>query len=101
MVSSAPELLALHGVRVLGAPSIDDVARLFDLGALARHLDRFSVHSPRHRFALDRVQSGERAWLDAPGRASCHLAWISFHEDLLATLGIQRGTEESLRSNRR
>ncbi len=208
MVSSAPELLALHGVRVLGSPSIDDVAGLFDLparevadvlldaeasgwarhhawygstswsltdagkaenerqlaaeldavegarfsartlhlyfldfnerhvnavtrwqfnagvdarvdkavlrelglldaelrricSALSRHVNRFGVHPPRHRAALDRVRAGDRAWLDAPGRASCHLAWMSFHEDLVATLGIERGAEESLRSKRR
>ena len=31
MVSSSSELLVLHGVRVLGAPSVGDVARGIDL----------------------------------------------------------------------
>jgi hypothetical protein len=26
-------------------------------------------------------------------RDSCHLVWLQFHEDLLATLGISRGSE--------
>ena len=31
--------------------------------------------------------------VDAPDRDSCHLVWIQFHEDLLATLGIPRGSD--------
>jgi hypothetical protein len=39
------------------------------------------------------VDQGNRAWVDAPGRDSCHILWIQFHEDLLATLGIPRGSD--------
>ena len=191
MVSSCLELLVLHGVRVLGAPSVGDVARLYDLDpamvtehlldaeaygwarrqdwfgttswsltergkaenerqlsveldatdarvqvAAAHHsflplnrrhgqtctrwqlnnhldervdaavlrelraiahdldrvclqltgvLDRFGIHAPRYHTALDHLLAGEHAWLDAPDRPSCHLVWISLHEDLLAT----------------
>lgn len=199
MTSSADDLLTLHGVRVLGAPTVDAVAALFDLkpsaveehlldaeaygwahrydwcgsvtwsltengktenerqlaaeldalgrrkvaaahqaflplnrrhgqactrwqleaqlddrvasavlrelGSIAHRLDlvcasltavlpRFGVHAPRYHHALDQVLAGDHAWLEAPDRASCHLVWISLHEDLLATLGIERGTDD-------
>ncbi|MGY2004081.1 hypothetical protein [Blastococcus sp. SYSU DS1024] len=56
-------------------------------------LSRFDGHVARYRAALSRVDRGERAWVDAPDRASCHLVWIQLHEDLLATLGIERGSD--------
>jgi hypothetical protein len=28
---------------------------------------------------------------DGVGEDSCHLVWIQLHEDLLATLGLERG----------
>ena len=56
-------------------------------------LARFDGHAEAHHDALQRVLRGDGAWLDAPGRASCQLVWIQFHEDLLATLGIPRGSE--------
>lgn len=65
-----------------------------ELGArLAGALDRFDGHTQRHAAALARVRAGQHAWLDAPDRASCQLVWIQFHEDLLATLGIPRGSD--------
>ena len=56
-------------------------------------LARFDGHAEAHHDALERVLRGDGAWLDAPDRASCQLVWIQFHEDLLATLGIRRGSE--------
>ncbi len=56
-------------------------------------LSRFAGHAEAHQDALLRVQAGDGAWLDAPDRASCQLVWIQFHEDLLATLGISRGSD--------
>ena len=41
--------------------------------------------------ALARVARGERAWVDGTGVDSCHTVWIELHEDLLATLGLERG----------
>ena len=58
---------------------------------LARVLPRFDGHVDRYRAALARVDRGDRAWVDAPDRESAHIVWIQVHEDLLATLGLQRG----------
>ncbi len=72
--------------------SCDDA--LAEFGAtLAGALDRFDGYAQRHAAALARVRQGRNEWLDAPDRASCQLVWTQFHEDLLATLGIERGTD--------
>ena len=42
---------------------------------------------------MDRVERGERGWVDGVGLDSCHRVWFEVHEDLLATLGIPRGEE--------
>ena len=78
----------LRSLRALG----DGLQRA--LAPLAEVLPRFDGHVPRYRAALARVDRGERAWVDAPDRASCHIVWIQAHEDLLATLGIERGTDD-------
>jgi hypothetical protein len=56
-------------------------------------LDRFGGYAQRHSAALARVREGNNDWLDAPDRPSCQLVWIQFHEDLLATLQIERGSD--------
>jgi hypothetical protein len=61
--------------------------------ALTRVLTRFGGYARLHAAALARVRRGEHEWLDAPDRASCELVWIQFHEDLLATLGLPRGSD--------
>lgn len=60
---------------------------------LVNILERFDGHAQRHAAALARARAGVIEWLDAPDRESCELVWIQFHEDLLATLGIARGTD--------
>jgi hypothetical protein len=60
---------------------------------LAARLDRFAGYPALYSTALRRVEAGQRSWVDAPDRDSLHLLWIQFHEDLLATLGIERGTD--------
>jgi hypothetical protein len=60
---------------------------------LSSHLARFDGYADRWSAALRKVDTGQGAWLDAPDRDSCHLLWIQFHEDLLATLGIPRGSD--------
>lgn len=72
--------------------AVDEQAQ--DLGrVLAGAFSRFDGHLQRHTSALARARAGQPEWIDAPDRASCQLVWIQFHEDLLATLGIPRGTE--------
>jgi hypothetical protein len=64
------------------------------LAPLVGALPRFDGHATRYRAALAHVDRGERSWVDAPDRASCHLVWLQVHEDLLATLGVERGTDD-------
>ena len=62
-------------------------------GRLARELERFEGYASRYSAALTRARAGQNAWVDGHDRDSCHIVWIQFHEDLLATLGIARGTD--------
>ena len=57
-------------------------------GALAR----FDGYQARYAAAATRVQRGEIRWVDGLGVDSCHGVWMQLHEDLLATLGVDRGS---------
>ena len=57
---------------------------------LSAQLTRFSGYDERFAAALDRVRRGELGWVNRPRVASCHTVWMQLHEDLLATLGLQR-----------
>ncbi len=59
---------------------------------LAGALSRFAGYPERFAAALDRVDKGDRTWVDGPRIDSCHTVWFELHEDLLATLGLERGT---------
>lgn len=56
-------------------------------------LQRFDGYADRYSRALAKVDAGQRRWVDAPEVDSCHTVWIQLHEDLLATLGIPRGSD--------
>lgn len=71
-----------------------DAAAAEVCGRLAGALTRFDGHAQRHRSALEHVRRGRSEWLEAPDRASCQLVWMQLHEDLLATLGIPRGSDD-------
>lgn len=60
---------------------------------LASSLLRFGSYAPRLSDALGRVRSGDIDWFTKPMIASYHTIWFELHEDLLATLGIERGQE--------
>jgi hypothetical protein len=60
---------------------------------LGRALDRLAGYGPRLGEALRLVQSGEIDWFTKPMIASYHTVWFEMHEDLLCTLGIERGSE--------
>ncbi|MDP9020051.1 MAG: MarR family transcriptional regulator, partial [Actinomycetota bacterium] len=44
--------------------------------------------------ALRRVVAGEGDWLTRPLIDSYHTVWFELHQDLLDTLGIERGSED-------
>ncbi|MGH9084025.1 MAG: transcriptional regulator [Acidimicrobiales bacterium] len=60
---------------------------------LAMSLARYGVYGPRLTTAVDKVRSGDIDWFTKPVIASYHTVWFELHEDLLATLGIERGSE--------
>lgn len=60
---------------------------------LAGCLARFDGYADRYSSALGKALAGQRDWVEGYDRDSCHIVWIQFHEDLLATLGIPRGTD--------
>jgi hypothetical protein len=60
---------------------------------LASRLARFTGYDDRFLAALERAGRGEHSWVNRPHADSCHTVWMELHEDLLATLGIQRGAE--------
>lgn len=75
-----------------------EVARLAqDLGGVSSELSaalpRLGVHQRRVDAAAARALEGDLRWVDSPEVASLNIAWIQLHEDLLATLGIERGSE--------
>lgn len=76
---------------------LDELGALSDeLGGLVRSLvqvlGRFDGYDDRFAAALRKARDGEHLFVD--GRVdSCHRIWFELHEDLLATLGIERGAD--------
>ena len=60
---------------------------------LGTALHRFAGYGPRLASALERVRGGDSDWFTKPMIASYHTVWFEMHEDLLCTLGIERGAE--------
>lgn len=60
---------------------------------LAAVLARFDGYAPRFEYALGQARRGHTGWVDRTDVDSCHRVWFQLHEDLVATLGIDRGTE--------
>ncbi|MEU6714947.1 transcriptional regulator [Nonomuraea sp. NPDC046802] len=56
-------------------------------------LTRFRGYDTRFGTALARARAGEGAWVDRTDVDSCHRVWFELHEDLIATLGIDRRAE--------
>jgi hypothetical protein len=63
------------------------------LDDLAGALDRYGRYRPRLRHAVDRVEAGAGEWFTKPLMPSFHTVWFELHEDLLATLGLERSAE--------
>ena len=84
-----------HDGRVLAEfEAVDAVAQPVAV-ALAGCLDRLAGYGPRLAGALDRARAGETGWLTGPTIDSYHTVWFEWHENLLMTLGIERGQERS------
>jgi hypothetical protein len=58
-------------------------------------LSRFEAYPPRFRDALEKLLAGELDYFTKPIIPSYHTVWFELHEDLLATLGIDRASEAS------
>jgi hypothetical protein len=56
-------------------------------------LERFGGYRPRLSFAMDQIRTGDTDWFTKPMIPSYHTVWFEMHEDLLSTLGIERGSE--------
>ena len=62
---------------------------------LGDRLTRFRGYDERFAAALKRAEDGELSWVNRPRADSCHTVWMELHEDLVATLGVQRGAESA------
>ncbi|GAA3836970.1 hypothetical protein GCM10022226_68690 [Sphaerisporangium flaviroseum] len=56
-------------------------------------LTRFRGYDTRFTTALARARAGEGAWVDRTDIDSCHRVWFELHEDLIATLGLDRNAK--------
>lgn len=72
---------------------IDDIIQPIaaDLGAA---LPRLAPYGPRLHRARQLIEGGQFDWFTKPVIDSYHTVWFELHEDLLATLGIERSKEE-------
>jgi hypothetical protein len=81
-----------------GGPELDELCEIHreveplcvDLSGV---FDRFAGYEARLVHALERVQAGESDWFASPRVDSYHSVWFELHENLLATLGLERSTE--------
>lgn len=55
--------------------------------------DPICGNDTRFDVALHSALAGQNEWVDRTDIDSCHRVWFQLHEDLLATLGIDRRTE--------
>ena len=73
---------------------VDLDGRLRKILALLRSaLSRYDGYSGRFRYALDQLLGGDHTYFTKPIVPSYHTVWFELHEDLLATLGIDRASE--------
>ncbi|GAA1653060.1 hypothetical protein GCM10009733_057860 [Nonomuraea maheshkhaliensis] len=79
----------LDELTTLGAELAPLADRLSDV------LPRFDGYTDRYVAALTRAMRGEHNWIDTTDVDSCHRVWFQLHEDLIATLGVDRYAEKS------
>lgn len=63
------------------------------LDGLTSRLGRYGGYAPRFDAAVQRLRTGDRDYFTKPMIDSYHTIWFELHEDLLATLGIERSKE--------
>lgn len=88
-----------HTDQVWDAAVIDELIAIDRLlGPLAARLGavlvRLQGYDTRFSAALTRARSGAGGWIDRTDLDSCHRVWFELHEDLIATLGIDRSVEK-------
>jgi hypothetical protein len=90
---------AAYDAAVIGRLAVIDEKLQPLLGELHGALERFGGYAARFAHALDRVRSGPAGgddwadWFTKPTIDSYHTVWFELHENLLATLGIERSSE--------
>ena len=82
-----------YDAEVIGRLAKVDSAAQVICAELADALARFGNYGRRLAAARARVEAGEHDWMTKPMIDSYHSVWFELHEDLLATLGIERGSE--------
>ncbi|WP_336707335.1 transcriptional regulator [Oerskovia sp. USHLN155] len=85
-----------HADPAWDADVLDELAAIGDALAPLAHrlgdvLARFGGYHDRYSTALRRARAGEGGWVDGTDVDSCHRVWFELHEDLVATLGLDRG----------
>jgi DNA-binding MarR family transcriptional regulator len=100
--SSAGEVLNDHTDHTYDDDVIRDLHALDrrsrpELEQMARLAGRFGSYGDRLATALDRLDAGDLEWFTSPSVDSYHSVWFELHEDLLATLGLERQREEMAR----
>lgn len=87
-----------HRDAAYDAAVVADLARLQQAADpvcddLAATLDRYEPYGPALRRAVRHVAAGDGDWFTKPVMPSYHTVWFELHEDLLATLGLDRTSE--------
>jgi len=82
-----------HDERVVAELAELDAAAQPIVAELAATLERFGAYGPRLASALAAVRAGDGDWFTKPTIDSYHTVWFELHENLLATLGIERSAE--------
>jgi hypothetical protein len=86
---------AAHDAEVIGRLRNVNVVVQPICADLSRAMHRFRGYGPRMAEALAKVEGGERDWFTGALIESYHTLWFELHEDLLATLAIERVKEGS------
>ncbi|MEM7322731.1 MAG: transcriptional regulator [Actinomycetota bacterium] len=76
----------LHEIHLDALPICADLESL---------LDRFGSYRPRLVTAMANIGNGRTEWFTKPTIDSYHTVWFELHEDLLATLGLDRAAEQN------